>query len=182
MAILLTVSILSFLTLFERGNTNGVVDNVRFIVDSETDGVREISFYFEEPGVVKKCTATALENGDVSFAIEDSDFTYYYNSKDDAVTAKGDDAKGDAFSVYSEKLFLRIAKGPEKFMKFWQAGIVFVISMAGGAIILWSEELWLFIHRKDEREPKWEDLKGIKRIGAGVIALAVIVLILFIIL
>lgn len=181
MVVLLGISILSFLTLFERGNTNGVVDNVRFIVDSDEDGVREISFYFTEPGLVKKCTAIALGNGDVTFKVEDEEYTYLYSAEtDDVIVSK--EASGNPFSTYSKALFKRIAKGPEKFMKFWQAGIVFAVCLAGGAIIMWSEEIWLFIHKKEDKAPSWKDMNGIRYAGGGVIAAGVIIMILFVIL
>lgn len=181
MVILLGVSILSFLTLFERGNTNGVVDDVRYIVDSDADGVREITFYFTEPGLTKKCTATTTEEGNVTFVVEDAAFVYQYTSETDEVTAEGDDPSYP-FATYTKALFKRIAKGPEKFMKFWQAGIVAVICLLGGAVIMWSEEIWLFIHKKENKEPKWNDMKGIRILGGAVIALGVVVLILFVVL
>ncbi len=178
MIVLLCVSVLAFFTLYERENNGGVVGNVRYIVDSRQDGVKELTFYFVEKGLTKSCSAVDDASG-VTFTVEDCEYVYRYDTETGEVTATPESP--DAFSVYSEKLFKRIVDGSEKFMKFWQAGVVALICLCGGMIIFYAEEIWLQKHKKDGREPVWSDMNGIKALGGGVIALGVIVMILFII-
>lgn len=171
---LLTISVLSFFTLFERNNNGGVVDGVRYILDSEEDGVRTYTFYFEDPDVTADCMAT-VEEEKITYLVGDVSYVYAFGS--DTVTASDD----NAFGTYSEDLFRQMSVGKEKFMKYWQAAIVFAICFAGGAIILNAEEIWHVIHRKGEDEwPEWDEMKGIKITGGAVIAAGVILMIIFV--
>ena len=183
MIVMLGVSVLAFFTLFERSNTNGVVDGVRYIVVSENDGIKAIKFYFEEPGRVE--TGESTDAGDfVVFNIDGAGYKYTVSKETFEVSAvsTGESEEGP-FDTYSEELFRTMVKGKEKFMKFWQAIIVAVICLAGGLVILFAEEIWHIIKKKGPDEiPQWKDMNGIKWIGGGVIALGVGVMILFVLL
>jgi len=176
---LLLVSVLSFFTLFERSNTTGVVGDVRYIVDSENDGVKTLNFYYVEPGVVKTCTAVETDD-EVTFTIEDCDFVYTYNKVTKDVSATSSISEEYPFQTYHKDLFKQIAEGHDRFLKFYQAGIVAVLCVIGGAMIIYAEEIWLFIHRKEDRTPKWKDMNKIKLIGGGVVAVGIVIMILFI--
>lgn len=180
MVVLVGVSILAFFTLFERENMSGVVGDVRYIVESEEDGTKELTFYFTTPGLTKTCTA--VDSGDnVIFTVEDSEFVYGYDKvKDETYVVSGPDDQYP-FQTYNKNLFRTIVKGHDRFMKFWQAGVVAAICLIGGAIILFAEEIWGFIHRKEQKEPKWSDMNGIKIAGGGIVALGVILMIVFIV-
>ena len=183
MICLLSVSVLAFFTLFERNNTQGVADGVRYIVVSEQDGVKTLEFYFEEPGRVE--TGVASDDGEVvTVSVDGSDFSYTVDKTEFAVTAFKDGAKTDdpeAFATYSEKLIRMIVKGKDRFVKFWQAAIVAVVALAGGLIILFAEEIWHIVYKKGEDEvPEWKNMNGIKAAGACVIAVAVVLLVIFI--
>jgi len=185
MAALLTVSILSFFTLLERGNTNGVVDDVRFIVDSDSDGVREISLYFKETDKIEKLVATSDEEG-VTFVF--GDYEYKYRVSNDGLTIKAYDEDGnevtseEPFELYTKNLFKTMVVGKDKFLKFWQALIIFAIVAAGGAVIVFAEEIWHIIFKKGEDViPKWSDMNGIKVAGGVVIGIGVVVFIILLI-
>ncbi|MBR5059945.1 MAG: hypothetical protein IKX06_04140 [Clostridia bacterium] len=179
MICLLGVSILTFLTLFERSNTSGVADGVRYIVASEEDGVKYLEFYFKDPDV--KATGTATDAGNlVIFTIDGSDCTYTVDKETLEVGVTGG-GEGDPFGVYTQKLFRLMVKGKDRFIKFWQAIIVGVVALAGGAVILFAEEIWHVIYKKRGDEiPAWKDMNGIKIAGGAVIGAAAVLLIIFI--
>lgn len=180
MICLVGVSLLTFLTLFERSNTGGVADGVRYIVVSEEDGVKTLEFYFKDPD--KKSTGTATDAGDVVIiSIDDSEFTYTVDKKTFEVGVKPGEGTGDPFAVYTEKLFKLMVKGKDRFIKFWQAITVGAVALAGGAVILFAEEIWHIIHKKGEEDiPEWQDMRGIKVFGGAIIGAAAVLLIVFI--
>lgn len=182
MIVMLGISILSFFTLFERSNTTGVVDGVRYVVVSEQDGIKTFEFYFKEKGRVEKGEAVDGEDA-VVFRIEGVDYEYTVTKDTWEVTAKptGEEQEGGPFNTYSEELFRTMVKGKEKFMKFWQAIVVGVICLAGGLVILFAEEIWHIIKKKGPDEvPAWKDMNGIKWAGGGIIAVGVVIMIVFI--
>ena len=180
MIVMLGVSILTFLTVFERNNTGGVVDGVRYVVVSEQDGVKSLKFYFPDPGRVD--TGEAFETDElVVFSIDGCGYEYTVNRKDLEVTEKrsGETSEGP-YDTFSKELFKTMVKGKDKFIQIWQAVTVGLICLAGGLIILFAEEIWHVIKKKGPDEvPRWKDMNGIKWAGGGVIASGVVLLIIF---
>ncbi len=184
MIFLLSVSVLTFFTVFERGNTNGVVDGVRYVVVSEQDGVKTLEFYFPDPDRVE--TGAAIDDGEkVKISIDQYGYEYVLDKKTYEVTASetGRETDEGPFDTYSKNLFKTMIKGKDRFMNVWQAIIVGVLCLAGSLIILFAEEIWHIIKKKGQDEiPQWKDMNGIKWAGRGVIALGIGLLILFILL
>ena len=181
MICMLMVSVLSFFTLFERSNKSGVVDNVRYIVESDSDDIKVLTLYFVEPGKTAQCTVSSDDEG-ATFFIDDTDYTYRYEEGSVRAYLDGEEAGDEAFSVYSRNLFKTIAKGKDRYLKFYQAGIVALVCAAGGAIILYAEELWHIIYKKGEDEiPEWKDMNGIKIAGGATIGAGAVLLVVFLI-
>ena len=182
MIVLLGVSILTFFTIFERDNKNGVVDGVRYIVESEQDGIKTIKFYFHEKDRVEE--AEAVDNGDrITFTIKGYGYRYEVDKKTYEVTETetGGEITESPYKTYTKALFKQIVRGKGKFVQIWQSIIVGVILIAGGLIILFAEEIWHIIKKKGPDEiPKWKDMSGIKWAGGGVIALGAGLFLLFI--
>ncbi len=182
MIVLLGISVLTFFTIFERNNKNGVVDGVRYIVESEQDGVKTLKFYFHDKDRVEE--AEAIDNGDtVTFTISGYGYSYEVDKKTYSVTEKetGGEITESPYKTYTKALFKQIVKGKGKFVQIWQSIVVGVILLAGGLIILFAEEIWHIIKRKGPDEiPQWKDMNGIKWAGGGVIALGVVLLLVFV--
>ena len=182
---LLCVSILSFLTLLERNNTSGVVDNVRYVLESDDEESGRIySFYFVEQESVQ---ATAFDDAETWFVtVEGCPYVYTVVKGTGEVHAflNGQEAGKDAYAVYTQELFQTMFIGKDRILYLWQALIVAVICFAGGAIIMYAEEIWHIIKRTPEEVavPKWSDMKGIKTVGGCVIGAGVVVLLLFVLL
>jgi len=178
---LLCVSILAFFTLFQRENTSGVVDNVRYVLDSQENGEKHYGFYFVEGESVK---ATATEDGDMmNITIDGYEYTYRVNKNTgQSICLKdGQLVRGDeGFSLYTRDFFKTMAVGRERLLELWQAVVIAVLCFTGGAIILYAEELWHIVYKKDKNEiPEWKDMNVIKYVGAGIIAAGVVLFIIF---
>lgn len=183
LACLLCVSILSFLTLFERNNTSGVVDNVRYVLksDSEEEG-RIYFFYFVEKESVQ---ATAIQDVETWFVtVEDCPYVYNVAKGTGEVRAflNGQEAGDEAYELYTREFFRVMFVGKDRLLYLWQALIVAVICFVGGSIIMYAEEIWHILKRTPEEVavPKWSDMKGIKIAGGCVIGTGAVLLLLFI--
>lgn len=179
---LLCVSLLSFLTLFQRSNNSGVVDRVRYVLESdEEESGRSYSFYFVKGDSVQ---ATAAEDSE-SWTVTVTGCPYVYTVEKSSGTVRawrdGQESGEEAFSLYTEDFFRTMLLGKDRLLFFWQAAIVAVVVFAGGAIILYAEELWHILKRTPESVaiPQWSDMKGIKIAGGCVIGAGVLILILF---
>lgn len=78
---LLCISVLAFFTLFQRSNTSGVVDDIRYVLDSDEDGVKIYSFYFIKEESVK---ATVTDDAE-SWYIKVENCIYNYRVQKEAV-------------------------------------------------------------------------------------------------
>lgn len=189
MIALVCVSVLSFLMLFESNRKDGVVDDVRFYQASVDDRTYSYEFYFEKG---EKVLAEVFENADGAFevTIENWDYSYIVTgtNRDNAVvketllpSAEDDGVVEKPYDLYTKDFFVTMMFGKEDLLAFWQAVVVFVIGVAGAMFILYAEEIWHIVKRKDKDDyPKWEELTIYKGIGIGVIVGAVILLIVFV--
>lgn len=189
MITLVCISFLSFLMLFESDRKEGVVDDVRFYQISVDDRIYTYEFYFEKGD---KVSAEVFENaeGVYEVTIDKYDYKYFVSgtNRDNALVQSvllpnaGDDGviESNPHRLYTKDFFVTMMFGKEDLLAFWQAVVVFVIGIIGGLIIMYAEEIWHIVKRKDKDDyPKWEELTIYKRIGVGVIIGAVVLLIVF---
>lgn len=188
MITLVCISILSFLMLFESSRTKGVVDDVRFYQTSVEDRLYMYEFYFEKGD---KVTAEVFENADGEFEVTIENWDYFYvvtgTNRDNAVVteillpnAEDDGIIEKPYDLYTKDFFVTMMFGKEDLLAFWQAVVVFVIGVIGALVILFAEEIWHVVKKKEKDDyPKWEELTVYKRIGVGIIVCAVIILIMF---
>ena len=191
MITLACISVLSFLMLFESNRKSGVVDDVRFYQKSVEDRLYTYEFYFKEG---EKIDAEVFHNADGNYevTIDYCDYTYLISgtNRDNAVVtetllpgAADDGVVSEPYEVYTKDFFITMMFGKEDLLAFWQAVVVFVIGLLGALMIMYAEELWHIVKKKDKDDyPKWEELTIYKQIGIGLIVLAVVVLILFLVL
>lgn len=86
------------------------------------------------------------------------------------------------FERFSKKVFVTMIYGQKPVLTVYQAIMVAAIAAGGALIIFNAEELWHFFNKKGEDEiPEWHDMDIYKRIGGGVIGLAAVLLIVFVI-
>ncbi len=173
--------------LFERilsyKETSGAVDGVIFEFKYK-DTVKAYKFYFKEKGNV---VSASVSEDNENWIIDVSGYKYSYTvekstGKVNAFIGSALTDSPEAFEIYSRDFFKQMMLGREKVLAIWQAVIVAVLVFAGGAVILYAEELWHLVYRKGEDEiPQWKDMNGIKYAGGGIIAAGVILLIVFII-
>jgi len=84
--------------------------------------------------------------------------------------------------LYTKDFFVTMMFGKEDLLAFWQAVVVFATGVVGALFIMYAEEIWHIVKKKDKDDyPKWEELTIYKRIGVGIIVGAVILLILFLV-
>ena len=173
--------------LFERilsyKETSGEVDGISFEFKYK-DTVKAYKFYFKEKGnVVSASVSEDNENWFINVA--EHKFSYTVEKSTGKVNAfEGGTLTEapEAFNVYSRDFFKQMMLGREKVLTVWQAVVVALLVFAGGAVILYAEELWHIVYKKGEDEiPQWKDMNGIKYAGGGIIAAGVIALIVFII-
>ena len=106
--------------------------------------------------------------------------------KDGKVTwayAEGFDAsfEEEPFERFSKNVFLTMMFGSSPLVSIPQAVVVAVIAGAGALIIFYAEELWHIVGRKrPEEDPKWEDMTVYKRVGAGIMIGAAVLLLIFV--
>lgn len=175
--------------LFESDRKDGVVDDVRFHQVSVDDRTYIYEFYFEK---ADKVSAEVFENPDGAFEVTIDNWDYEYvvsgTNRDNAIVeahllpnAEEDGVvESNPYKLYTKDFFVTMMFGKEDLLAFWQAVVVFVIGIIGGLIIMYAEEIWHIVKKKDKDDyPKWEELTVYKRIGVGVIVGAVILLIVF---
>ena len=216
MACLLVLSLLTLLTRSFGGNDTAVVDNVRYVRDSDAlSTVTLYEFYFVGTEVMEG-DLEQLDDGRYRFTLryripiersEDEididqndelpDYTLepygytYYLTGDSEKTAEvtweyaegfGPEFGEQPWERFSPKVFKTMIFGRKPPLSIPQALLVAAIAAGGALIIFYAEELWHFFGRKGEDEiPEWHDMDKYKRIGGIVIAVAVLLLIVFII-
>ena len=190
MITLVCISILSFFMLFESNRKSGVVDDVRFYQVSVDDRLYTYEFYFKE---ADKADAEVFENADGEFEVTINNWDYSYvvsgTNRDNAVVtetllpgAEDDGVVSEPYGLYTKDFFITMMFGKEDLLSFWQAVVVFVIGVIGALMIMYAEEIWHIVKKKDKDDyPKWEELNIYKGIGIGVIVSAVVILILFLV-
>ena len=203
MCCLLLLGCLTFLTRTKSQNYSEVVDDVRYILKSSTDSVKNYEFYFKDEIVMTGVMETTEEGTIINIYIRESydetlqdyltePYAYYYTvsgtEKDNAVVEWGyiedieDSQKlNKPYERFTPEVFKSMIYGTEPYIAIWQALTVAVLALAGGAVILKAEELWHILYKKSEDEyPAWEDMNGIKRVGIGILIFNALLLILFI--
>ena len=185
MSCLLLLGLLTFLTRTKLENRSGVVDNVRYILKSSVNNVKNYEFYFTDDMVM---TGT-LENADGSYT---QPYAYYYtvsgSQKSNAAVewhyeedAEEAQKTGEPYERFTERVFISMIYGTDSIITIWQAIAVAIIAVTGGVIIGKAEELWHILYKKPEEEnPVWEDMNGIKRTGIGILIFDGVLLLVFI--
>lgn len=191
MLCLFCVSVLGFLMLTNRDNRSGVVDQVRYVYESDQDGYKTYTFYFVGEG---KMNANLVYNEDSReyrvniFTQEETEYPYSYlvsggNRRDAKVTAELTGTEGSldrAYALFTKDFLVSMIYGRPPLLVFWEALVVALVGLVGGLIFGKAEELWdLFQRHKAKREPVWEDFARYRYIGAAVMASAVCLLIVF---
>ena len=203
MCCLLVLGMLTFLTRTKMANRSDVVDNVRYIMKSSSDNIRNYEFYFTDDLVM---TGTLTEQEDtyelriyIREAYDETlqdyltePYAYYYvirgSQKQNAsvechyTEEIGEDQKTDQpYARFTEAVILAMLFGADSYISLWQALLVAILAIMGGGIIGKAEELWHIVYRKPEDvNPVWEDMTAIKRTGIGILIFDAILLIVFI--
>ncbi len=204
MACLLSISLLAFLTRQTDAKRSAVVDDVRYIQEESKDGVQYYAFYFVGDRVMEG-HVTQLKDGRQQVVIYERippdgeeyecvpyGYTYFVSGtelENGRVTwqyAEGFNADSDLpeepYERFSQRMFLTMFFGRQPLLSIAQAFIVALVAACGGLVIFFAEELWhLCGRKKPEEDPKWEELTIYKRIGGGVMIVAVILLVVFVI-
>lgn len=204
MCCLMVVSLLTLLSKSRNTNMSGVVDDVRYMKQSSDDSITRYEFYFIEDTVMV-ATVTSTESGTkeikISYRgqyIEELDdyelldyYDYYYvvqgnNKKTATVTAhlhdEFKDSTKDPHEFFTDEFFLTMIYGKEPFISIIQAVIVAVIAGIGGIIIGKSEEICVYFRKgKIDNYPTWEEIGVYRKIGGAVLAVAAVVLVIFVI-
>ena len=203
MACLLVLGMLTFLTRTKMENRSGVVDNVRYILRSADNNVKNYDFYFTDE-LFMKGTLTKEDAGLTLYVskvdsfdetIEDyltTPYAYYYTIRGtDRENAEVDwhyteditesEKTNAPYERFTERVFISMIFGTEPYITLWQAAVVAALAIGGGLIIGKAEELWHILNKKPEEEdPKWEDMNGIKRAGIAVLIADAVLLAVFI--
>ncbi len=201
MACLLSLSLLAFLTRQIDAKRTAVVDQVRYIQEITEDGVVQYSFYFvgdrvmeghlkqEDDGTRIITIYERIPPKGEEYELEPYGYVYSIagNSlKDGKVTwayAEGfDESYEEApFERFSKNVFLTMMFGSSPLVSIPQAVVVAAIAGIGALIIFYAEELWHIVGRKrPEEDPKWEDMTIYKRVGAGIMIGAAVLLLIFV--
>lgn len=205
MACLLVLGMLTFLTQTRTRNSSGVVDNVRYILKSSINHVKNYEFYFTDDTVMIGTLEKNENHYRLTVYIRDTydetiqeyltqPYAYYY-------VISGSDKKGASvewhyredlpaeeqenapYERFTEQVFLSMIYGKDSYINIWQAILVALFAVLGGTIIAKAEELWHILYRKrEEEDPVWEDMNGIKRGGVAVLILDAVLLIVFVVL
>lgn len=208
MSCLLLLSVLTFLSRTRMSNSSGVVDNVRYILKSSDGNIKNYEFYFTDDTVMKGTLASESEGYVIKLNvrgeyIEGTDgmegeyiwnpCAYYYKvngqdkesssvvtCRDESVT--DEEAAGEEFSGrFTDNVIKSMIYGKDPFISIWQAMLVGIIAVTGGAVIVKAEELWHIIYKRpDDDTPAWEDMSGIKKTGIGILVLDAVLLIIFV--
>lgn len=204
MACLLLLGCLTFLTRTRAQNYSAVVDDVRYILKSSKDNVKNYEFYFKDEIVMTGVVTSSSEGIKVNVYVRESydeilkdyitrPYEYYYilegTNKDNTVVKWGyiddveeDSKKDNPYERLSPDVFKSMIYGAEPFISIWQALTVAAFALCGGLIIGKAEELWHIIYKKPEDDyPAWEDMGGIKKVGIGVLIFDAVLLIIFVI-
>lgn len=206
MSCLLLLSVLTFLTRTKMSNNTAVVDNVRYILKSADDSIKNYEFYFVDETVITGTVLISQDEYVITLYIrgeyfefdgngeyESEAYAYYYTvsgtDKKSAVVQwhPNEDAeesgKIDAgpYARFTENVFKAMIFGTDPFINIWQALSVGIIAVSGGAIIVKAEELWHILYKRPEDDtPAWEDMNGIKRTGIGILVFDAVLLLIFI--
>ena len=200
---LLLLGMLTFLTRTKMENHTGVVDNVRYILKSSSNNVKNYEFYFTDETVMTGTLTTTEQGYELYLFIREAydetlqdyltePYAYYYigrgtNKQNAAVEWKYvedvEEAQktGTPYARFTEKVFISMIYGEDPIITIWQALAVAVLAVTGGVVIGKAEELWHILYKKpDDENPVWEDMNGIKRVGIGIFVFDAILLLLFI--
>ena len=203
MCCLLVLSLLTFLAKSRNTNKSAVVDDVRYIKIASNDNITKYEFYFVEDFVMVGRVST-LDDGSKQIIISHrgeyieeideyetlDDYEYYYivsgTTKNNAVVnhylhEQYADSTKDPHEYFTDDFFLTLLYGKEPFVSFLQAVIVAAIAGIGGIIIGKSEEICVRFRKNDKEYPTWEEIGVYRKLGGGVLIIAAIVLIVFII-
>lgn len=202
MCCLLVLSLLTLLAKTRGSNMSGVVDDVRYIKQSADNDIEKYEFYFIEDFVMVARVTKSPEGikidishrGEYIKETDDyeilGDYDYYYvvegtNKENAVVTAYKNEGfentTKDPHEYFTDDFFLTMIYGKDPFISVIQAVIVAAIAAVGGLIIGKAEELCVFFKREKDYCPKWEELGIYKKIGGGILAVAGVVLIVFVI-
>ena len=203
MACLLLLGLLTFLTRTKMENRSDVVDNVRYILKSSANNVKNYEFYFTDDVIITGTLENTGEGYNLYLYIRESydetlqdyltePYAYYYTirgtQKQNATvewhyTEDLDESQktDQPYERFTERVFSSMIYGVDSYLSLWQALIVAVLAVMGGIVIGKAEELWHIIYKKpDEDNPVWEDMNGIKRTGIGILIFDAVLLIVFI--
>ena len=153
MSCLLLLGLLTFLTRTKLENRSGVVDNVRYILKSSVNNVKNYEFYFTDDMVM---TGT-LENADGSYTLHlyvreaydetlqdylTQPYAYYYtvsgSQKSNAAVewhyeedAEEAQKTGEPYERFTERVFISMIYGTDSIITIWQAIAVAIIAVTG---------------------------------------------------
>jgi len=142
----------------------------------------------ERPG--SAASESTEDDGELDYTLSPYGYTYLISGKSRKTAevnweyAEGFDSSfaEEPFERFSKKVFVTMLYGQKPLLTVFEAIMVAAIAAGGALIIFNAEELWHFFNKKGEDEiPEWHDMDIYKRIGGGVIGLAVVLLIVFII-
>lgn len=202
MACLLSLSLLAFLTRQTDAKRTAVVDRVRYIQEVTEEGeLVQYSFYFvgdrvmeghlnqQDDGTRVITIYERIPPKGEEYELEPYGYVYSIQGnslKDGKVTwayAEGFDEtfEEEPFERFSQKMFLTMMFGRSPLVSIPQAVLVAIIAAAGALIIFYAEELWHIVRRKrPEEDPKWEEMTIYKRVGAGIMIGAAVLLLIFV--
>ncbi len=205
---LLVIGCLTFFARTKASNASAVVDDVRYVLKSSENDVKNYEFYFTDDVVMtgtlhsdkEASTLYLYIRGEYDETLADyytDSYEYYYvikgDSRDNATVEWFVDENAESlenatvypdspYERFTENVFVSMLFGTEAYISISQAFIVGLLAFLGGIIILKAEELWHIIYRKKEDDtPAWKDMNGIKRVGIGILIFAAVLLIVFIV-
>lgn len=182
------VSILTFLTTLNKDNHSGVVDDVRYYLTDTQEDIKSYDFYFVKREKMTGTLYTDPDKPEYTVTIAEYPFTYTVKGEDKKqaeVTYNITDeeaAQGrEPFQLFTQDFLKGMIYGAEPVLTVTEAIFIAFIAAIGGLVIGKSEELWGLFNKDSNREyPEWKELYKYRYIGGGIIAVAVILLLGFI--
>lgn len=172
MACLLCLSLYTFLLFSNSQKKGGEVNGIEYYLIKTENGVKTYSLQNNDKNIV---TVDRISTDEwlVNFNNDSYDVK---GSRDNMVVTSGGKIQNANNELIKELVF-----GPPPIINIVQAIITLAIGIAGVYIISKAEELWYIVYKKDKEQfPKWEELTKFKVVGGIIIAIAVILLIIFI--
>lgn len=174
LACLLCLSLYTFLLFSNAQKSYGFVDGISYSLQSSKDGVKTYTLQNNEKNTI---IVERISTNEWQVSYKDSSYIVKGSKNNISITASDDQNQNANKLLLNELVF-----GPPPIITLLQAVITIVIGLIGVYIISKAEELWYIVYKKDkEQYPKLDEIKIFKTIGGIIIAVAVIVLIVFIV-